>query len=305
MKYEAAGFIRNNKTTIMIEKQRYEEVKRAQIACLFSVELEEKLALLLDNFAEFEFELLRLSENSLIWPNRNQMDAMQERLTLDRRIVNLLTSCRLYLDQTDRGISRLFGNPSKQLNAVKHFKSDLYDNHKGYRVMESLRNYVQHSSLPVNLITYNLSRNKGRVMDYIQFMVIPQLSCRNISKMAIFKKSVLKELIQQGEKVDLRGPAREYVECLVRLHSKLREVISNRVIDSRSTYQAAVKEYSCVDGENVELPRLLEFTDDGVQSDEINLVTHFFEYHSTLLSKNDVNRNLKRSFASNSDQETE
>src|SRR5437868_6592604 len=114
MRYEASGF-KNTWVSTPIEKQRFEEVKRAKATCLFAIDLEEKFALLLDNFAELEFELLRLAESSLIWPNRNHTESMQERLTLDRRIVNLLTACRLYLDQTDHGLSGLFGNPSPQL----------------------------------------------------------------------------------------------------------------------------------------------------------------------------------------------
>ena len=112
--YEVVGYgkhIRHPRKPI--EQSRFYEVKKARNVCLLAVAVEEKFKLLLDNFAEFEFELLRLAEEYLIWPvsitlrDRDHFRAMQERLRVDRRLVNLLTSCRLYLDQTDQVLSQL------------------------------------------------------------------------------------------------------------------------------------------------------------------------------------------------------
>src|SRR6266550_5417545 len=109
-----------------LDARRFSEIKMAKATCVFGLDLEEKLALVLDNFYEFEVELLKLAEGTLIWPGRDLANSMRERLALDRRLVNLLTACRLYLDQTDHGISGLFGNPSHELTAIKKFKNQLY-----------------------------------------------------------------------------------------------------------------------------------------------------------------------------------
>lgn len=138
MQYETSGVLPLGAAPIRIDKSRYEQVKTAKSSCLFALEIEEKFALLLDNYYEFECELLRLAEASLIWPHRDHQHSMQERLTLDRRLVNLLTACRLYLDQTDHGLSSLFGHSSRERDNVTRFKHELYEKHWGYRFMEAL-----------------------------------------------------------------------------------------------------------------------------------------------------------------------
>ena len=173
MRYQTWGFCKKWGAFAEIDKARFDEIKAAKTVCLFAVDLEEKLVLLLDNFAEFEFELLRIAEASLIWPKRDHQGSMLERLILDRRLVNLLTSCRLYLDQTDHGISEIFGNTSQQLADVKAIKNELYDSCFGYRFMEVLRNHVQHSGLPVHIIDYRGFAGKEMVLTIGTLLLFP------------------------------------------------------------------------------------------------------------------------------------
>ena len=162
MKYTVYGYADKGVTRASLTHERYAEIRRAKKACLFGLELEEKFALLIDNLAEFEIELLRLAEAYLLWGFRgDHAESMQSRLCLDRRLANLLTACRLYLDQSDHGISTLFGKGSPELAGVKAFKNGLYDAHWGYRLMEALRNHVQHSGLIVHIISFPQFRSLG------------------------------------------------------------------------------------------------------------------------------------------------
>lgn len=300
MRYEASGFLSVGAASTCIDKSRYEQVKTAKSFCLFALELEEKFALLLDNYYEFECELLRLAEASLIWPTQNHQHSMQDRLTLDRRLVNLLTACRLYLDQTDHGLSSLFGDSSAELNNVKRFKNELYDNHWGYRLMEALRNHMQHSGLPVHVIGYNWSAVSGKVAEYTQVTIAPQTKPKTLAEDNTFKKTVLNELMGKGESVDLREPAREYVACFIELHDKIRETIDARIRSNRTTYEMASTEYSEISGQNVNFPNLIEMNDDGIISEQVVLVTEFLLYYDLLREKNRANVKLRTTCASNS-----
>jgi len=303
MKYQAYGYSDENKPLIVdIPQTHYEVVRKAKSTCLFAVELEEKFALLLDNYAEFEFELLRLAESALIWRNRGHADAMQERLILDRRLVNLLTACRLYLDQTDHGISTLFGNPSNELDTIKKFKNSLYDQHFGYRLMEALRNHVQHSGLPVRIISYGSSRSTGKGPDYTEFVVRPKADIKELRENPSFKHAILEELPTGEKEIDLRGPVREYMACFCELHDKLRETIKVVADSARHSYQAAVTEFSTLNGQNVRFPSLAELHDDDRKNGEVVLTTVFLDYLDKLQKRNSVNKLLQRSTASNSDQ---
>lgn len=294
MKYEIAGYIAHSE----ISEECYKTIKSAKATCLFALELEEKLALLFDNYFEFETELLKLAEASRIWKRRHHEDSMLQRLTLDRRLVNLLTACRLYLDQTEHGISSQFGKPSAALTEVKSFKNNLYDDHWGYRFMEALRNHVQHSGLPVHTISYSSARIKGTSVDYGQFIIIPQSSAKKLAENILFKKAILTELHKMGDKIDLRPAVREYVECFAKLHEYLREKIAQKFVDNRAIYETAVNKHA-----DKKLPRLVEKNDDGTTSEEVALVGDFLYLLDSYRTRNITNPNLARSFAANTSQE--
>jgi hypothetical protein len=304
MKYTVYGYADKDVIRASLTHERYAAIRQAKKACLFGLELEEKFTLVVDNFAEFEMELLRLAETYLLWGYRgDHTESMQSRLCLDRRLVNLLTACRLYLDQTDHGISALFGKASPELAGVKAFKRCLYEGHWGYRLMEAMRNHVQHSGLIVHSIGFPKSQTAGKGVDYTEFTICPQALVQKLSEDADFKKSVLGELESKGKKIDLRGPVREYLSCFVELHDKLREVIQERMTQARAMYEAAVKEFQDIEGKKVQFVSLLEAHDDDRKSEDVDLVTDFLEYYDTLREKNQVNRNIERATASNSDQQ--
>lgn len=259
---------------------------------------------MLDNFAEFELELLRLAEASLIWSERDLQGSMQQRLTLDRRLVNLLTSCRLYLDQTEHVMSGVFGNPSQQLDDVRKTKNELYDTYLGYRVMEALRNHVQHSGLPVHVINYQRIRRKGDGPDYWDFIVVPESEIRILAENEKFKVRVLRELQKLGEKLDLRRSVREYVSCFIQLHEKLRETISGRLATARSIYQDSIIEFSTFNGEELQFPSLVKCNEDGTTNEKVALVGGFLSHYDALYKTNAINKNLRQSAASTSDQKT-
>lgn len=302
MKFEAVGYLNAGEANSDISEERYDSVKSAKATCIFALELEEKFALLLDNFYEFETELLKLAEAFRIWPNRDHSDSMLERLKLDQRLVNLLTACRLYLDQTDHGVSSLFGKPSDELTGVKSLKNDLYDDHWGYRFMEALRNHVQHSGLPVHIISYDSARIPGSSDDYNQFTVIPQSRVKKLAENSSFKKTILTELQEKGEEIDLRPAVREYVECFAQLHTHIREKIAAKLTADRSVYEAAIAEYSDMEGEAVKCPHIIKRNEDGTTAEEVALVTAFLDHLDSFRKRNLTNRNLARSFAANTDQ---
>jgi hypothetical protein len=305
MQYEVSGYLKVGAAAVGIEKNRYQEIKNAKRTCIFALEVEEKCALLLDNFYEMECELLKLAEASVIWTDLTHETAMLGRLNLDRRIVNLLTASRLYLDQTDSGISRLFGNPSNELSILKQFKNALYDENWGYRLMESVRNYVQHSGLIVHIISHKQSQIDGKFHNYSEHMVLPQINPNILSESDKFKKTTLKELrhIGGGKPVDLRIPLREYISCLIKLHCKVRETLDQRLLKDLAVYKEAISEFSTIQGEAVSFPHLIEINDDSTFNEQIALVPDFLEYHKALRSKNSVNPNLASRCASNSIQE--
>jgi len=299
MQYEVSGYVQGGgSASLQITEQRFKEVRDAKDACLSALEVEEKLALLLDNFFEFEVELLKLAEQFLLWRDTTHRGMMQDRLLLDRRLVNLLTACRLYLDQVDHVVSGIFGSPSAELEQLKAFKNELYDSSLGYRIMEALRNHVQHAGLLVHIISYDNSKVEGQGHDDWQVVVSPISLVETLSENRKFKKETLTEIKALGPKLDLRWCTRDYLSCFSRLHERARGIIHTRFGPARGVYEQAVAEYSTVDQVPIQLPRLFELNEDTSANQEIALVTEFLKLHDVLREKN-KERDYRRSFASN------
>jgi len=237
----------------------------------------------------------------VIWRNHEYIDTMQRRLRLDRRLVNLLTACRLYLDQTDHVISSVFGSESKERERIKLFKSKQYDMHWGYRLMEALRNHAQHAGLIVHVIAhhYEHSRDQNGHVTATEFTVIPHTTVQTLAQNPEFKKSVLEELKKKGKDIDLRRPIRQYVACLMSIHSEIRDLLKARTAEARIAYEAALIEFGKHEGNVVYFPTLQELDDAGNTVTRVQLVSEFLEALDSLSKKNSGFDSLPLHFASN------
>jgi hypothetical protein len=63
-------------------------------------------------------------------------------------LVTLLLMWRLFLDHTRHDLSQRFGKPSSEYEKFETATNTAYDDHAGYRLLEGLRNYVQHVGMP-------------------------------------------------------------------------------------------------------------------------------------------------------------
>jgi hypothetical protein len=301
MKYTVVGFARDQAHWLEAEiaKERYDSVNRAKNFCLLAMGFEERFQLVLDNFHEWEMTLLNQAHHFLLWKATDHNAAMQDRLSLDRHLVNLLSSMRLYLDHTDHGLSTMFGNPSDQLESIKKFKGTLYDKHLGYRLLEALRNHVQHCGLPVHSISYNQSRVETlKKHVFVQSLVQPRLDFNELASNHGFKASVLKEIQQLGEKIDLRPFAREYISCLIELHYQIRNKVSDVITQNRQIYAAAIKEYSTIDAKVIKHSWLQCSDDLGAITEKVELFLELLDRYDALYQRNSKVNSIVNSFVS-------
>jgi hypothetical protein len=177
-----------------LNKEEFDAIKHSKQICLLALQLEETFKLLLDNFLEWEVELLQAAQRYVVWRGISHDHSMNDRLAFDRRLVNVLTACRVYLDHTDGIISKCFNNPSDELRGIKAFKSALYYDHFGYRLLEGLRNYVQHRGLVVGIISYAEDHTDSRTGPVSTLFSVAPLIKRSEFVEGEFKKALLLEL---------------------------------------------------------------------------------------------------------------
>jgi hypothetical protein len=298
--YEDSGG-RLRRVEVAISPDQYAKVSRAQETIITGLQFEEKLNLLLENHVEWEATLLTLAQRYVVWPSRRHDEAMDERLLLDRRLVNLLTSCRLYLDQSDHTLSSFFGSPSAQGELIDRRRSSFYDTKFGYRFMEAIRNHIQHRALPISEIKYQHSAGAPPHIERVEMTVIPCVNIEDLKKDAKFKRQLIDELVDGAPTFDLRGPIREYIACIVELHDEMRVLLDPVLECAVSVYKKARLDFSTIEGVAVNFPELMRIDDElpAHPIEETPLSAGPIDRYEVLRKRQTGAKTLTRIFASN------
>lgn len=140
---------------------------------------------------------------------------------MNRRIINFLTTVKLYLDTFPQHANNLFP-PAKELEDVKAARSRAYDRSISYRVMEALRNYSQHEAFPVH--KWEVNNWKDTKADPMLFRtgIKPSLNLDTLRASKSLKKKVLAEIETKGGPTELKPIVREYVEELCKVQAEFR-----------------------------------------------------------------------------------
>ncbi len=135
---------------IEIDEAKYKLIKNARDNLFEALFLEEKLDMVTESFYEYETELLSMASRTMIFHDDDYFSFSRERNLVTRRIVNLLSAGRMYLEQCKQHIGNMYGVDLGNLNLIKKEIAFQYDQSLGFRVMEALRNYVQHRGFPIH-----------------------------------------------------------------------------------------------------------------------------------------------------------
>jgi hypothetical protein len=141
-------------TLIEISEEEFLRVKIAKQKIVRSLAVEDKFDLVLANYAEFEREILGLAVHQMVYFDLSWSSMRFDTQTLNRRVANLLSAGRLYIDQIMHDAGVLAGEDELLVELIRKKSSEQHDAKLGYRVMETLRNYTQHRALPVHQLSY-------------------------------------------------------------------------------------------------------------------------------------------------------
>jgi hypothetical protein len=231
-----------------ISEAEFTALRTARNNLAIVARVEEKFGIVLGNYEEFEIALLTQTAHKVVFQEINPSRVQDIVYTLNRRVINLLTSCRLYLDHIRHDLNSIFGKGAGATKMVVQETNNQYDAKLGYRVMEALRNYVQHRGLPIDNMLHSVSPDKPRV-GFAAHTITPLLNTYKINEDGGFKQSVLNELINaHGEQVDLKPLVREYIEGIAEVHSKFRGIIADDVGQWDSTLVSAMDQRRAPEG---------------------------------------------------------
>lgn len=207
-----------------ISKEKYEILKSSKYKILETISIEEKFDIVLENYKEVEKLLFSIALQTKMYQEVDDDHRLDQSRELSRLISNLLSSTKLYFDHLMGHLSAIYTKNSKEFKSVIECKNKHYDNSFSYRLLEALRNHVQHAGLPFSYSAHSQWHNEFKYMVNISTPVLIVDDLRASSK---FKKSVLKEIPDNEKEIDLKNHIRAYVGLLSEINEHVRELVNN------------------------------------------------------------------------------
>jgi len=271
---------------IEISPHDFEQAKQSKQNMLVTLGIEEKIDLVLENYAELERDLLDLALRYSLFPRHDWPSLMGDLQLVNRRLANLLTTGKLYVDQVQHDVGRLFGSNSGEEKKVREWISREREENFGYRVLDEIRNHVQHRSFPIHGLSYPGSWEPRDSPKHLRFGILPWIQPSNIRGDPKFKPSVLDELEAQGEKLNLVPFVREYVAAIGRIHEELRKLVDPVVIQCKQTLEHIYARASEVFGDQLAGLSLVREDADGQEAEFIAVFGEPIKRIDALRTKN-------------------
>ena len=243
MNYALRRLAGQSLTWISLTKNEYDTAVSHIKNIIRALELEERFDVLIGNYEELDSEILRISIDKSLHKNSSWQDGARNRRVMNRRVSNLLSSCRLYLDQLRHGVSSIFGPHSSELKSVEEFCHRQYDDSFSYRLIEALRNYTQHRRLPID-IEYTSFTATSFKDKQVACCVIPMMARAQVIDDEKIKSSVRSELSSQPNNIDLKTHLRCYLQSLNAIHAHLRHILESNINEWEKTIQDLIDKFS-------------------------------------------------------------
>ena len=135
MKYTIRVWAIGSYPELIIDEVRFNTLKQARLCLSAALAIEEKYELLISNYLDLEKECLNVTSDSMVRRSKDYSDFFEIRLAFNRRVVNLLTSTKLYIDQIQQHVNSCFPDRSDIGSNVKSFFLYVYDKFFEYRFM--------------------------------------------------------------------------------------------------------------------------------------------------------------------------
>jgi hypothetical protein len=229
-----------------ISKAVYATLKDARDYLSDLLKFEQAYAVLLINYKSLERAGQEVVLHNMTSNEFSYESVFDRELNINAKIVNLLSSARLYLDTAPKLLSRTMPDQEQSHLFVKEFYSKEYDSSFEYRFAEALRNYVQHYGMPIHTFSQNSKwlEDEQRTLEFsVDFITKKSLLLTD----GKFKKSVLDEM---PESVSLKQTFREYMSRLSVAHVNARNARESLASSARKLISMQIEEYKSLSQTN-------------------------------------------------------
>lgn len=299
MRYGITKTVLSCNDFIEISREEYENARTAKQKLAEALNIEEKINFVLENYVEYEQELLNSSLDYMMFSGRDWSSFINEIHTVNRRLINLLTTCRLYIDQTKHDINLIFEGDESQLESLKRQMSKEYDSNIGYRIFEALRNYVQHRSFPIHTMGHAARRVEKQSGVLIKYTVAPRIDVARLKEDKKFNRSVLKELQSLGDYIEIKPLLARYIESLAQIHTFIRKLLADKITGWDDTILRIQKLYQQAHGDDLVGLAVVTLDESDRTTETIYIFDDLIKRRQWLMQKNRLVTNLSSRIITN------
>lgn len=298
MEYGLAKMVISSTAWVPIEPTDYDSIREAKAGLLEGLSLEEKWDLVVENYLELETTLLDASARHMILGGDDYRSFQLERATFNRRIVNLLTAGRTYIDHAPQHVDRVLGSDSPDSQAFRAKFKEQYDARLGYRAIDALRNYVQHRGFPVHSWGFNAKWLDPPAYTKSRHTAHVNVRPDELRSDGMYKKSVLAELEAIGDRVDLMPLTRDYLEGLWVVQHFARSILRGQLEDWEATLRHFLNLFETATSEEPRHLAAYERTEEGRRTGQLQIFLDSVDYRHYLERKNVTLAKLRSRFVS-------
>jgi len=229
---------------VPISFDEYVAIQHANAGLVECMYVEQKFDLAVENYLEFEKTLLASTADHMILSGQDYRWFHVNRGLLDRRIMNLLSTGRTYVDAVPHHVNLILGRDSEAAKGVPKIINKIYDARLGYRAIYALRNFIQHRGLPVHGSAYGDFWVEGEEDGRRRVSTIdPYIRPDELRTDGDFKAAVLKELEPMGKKIGLKSLIRDYMEGLRDIHSEIQAHVRAKIVEWEAVQDSAISRF--------------------------------------------------------------
>ncbi|MFD3219200.1 hypothetical protein [Bacillus sp. BR_7a] len=165
-----------------------------------------------------------IRDSSMSWIKMNAI-----MLSINRRVLNYLSTFRTYLDHAERFLKHEFGRESEQVKRFKEITAKEYDDYFAYRFLYKLRNFSQHCGMPVGSVDLNAKAVRGSETEYALHV---HLERGQLLKADCWGKDVREEIEVMPPRIEITLYLKELQGCIERIQGCLMEIRMATLKDS-------------------------------------------------------------------------
>ncbi len=207
-------------------------------------------------------------------------EANEYKLRIEQKFLNLFSAITFYKDSYNSGDLKKYPSLIKlEINNIKKTINDTMNKKQEYRIMQYLRNHLQHNSFLID--TFSLPNNT--LANGLREITIDMIVSKTDIKAKNFK---LDDFSNIPNEINMKDYIRNYVDFIGDIHKEFRELTLEKINKSREYIQNLLNKYNtsyllvkkiCDDVDLEEFQILLNWDDVRIKLQEENKVPTFFK----------------------------